>query len=259
MRVVAVDPAPGKESTVFDGEEFCDLAPAELRHFLNELSSAETDTLVCWDSPLTGPADPSSAGDCRGDFTQRPIDSFFSRKETGFKTPKGISVLPYGGCPHWTISRSLIGLPRMGPFDHCYDGLPFHLVPGPESERGGRACIIEIHPAVAAWLWCRREKRGRAQWVYKGSRGSKASRETLRQEMWSIILRKTQFRWTLPDPTNDDQFDAAVGYVLGSLYADEMTRGQVTVLGSRETGSFLLPAVPRLTQKWDRWIRSSPR
>ncbi len=74
--------------------------------------------------------------------------------------------------------------------------------------------------------------------------------------MWSIILDKTQFPWETPlTPKNDDQFDAAVGYILGSLYADEETRDKVTLLGSRETGSFLLPVVRGLEEKWNDWIK----
>ena len=54
---------------------------------------------MCWDAPLTGPADPVSAGLNRYDFTKRPIERFFSLGETGFKTPSEISVLGYGAVP----------------------------------------------------------------------------------------------------------------------------------------------------------------
>ncbi len=250
-RVVAIDPAPGKNSTLFDGKGFKDLRAPDLRKFVNGLHDQTPDTLVCWDAPLTGPADPSSsAGTSPGDFTKRPIERFFSLKETGFNTPKGISVLGYAGCQHWTISRSLLGLPRTGPYDQDYGQLPFHLVPGPERERTGRASIIEIHPAVAAWLWCRKHKDAPKDWRYK----NKEALET-RETMWRIILEETGFSWSLKPPTEtDDRFDAAVGYILGSLYADERTRIQVTLLGSRKTGSFLLPAVKGLERNWNSWI-----
>ena len=153
MPVIAVDPAPGKESTVIDGTKFLKLSPRELR--LGMPSGLVNETLLCWDAPLTGPGDPEPAGADPSDFTQRPVEKFFSRKETGFKAPKGISVRPYSGCPHWAISRSILGLPRTGPYDHGFDRLPFHLLPGAEEERAGRPSVVEIHPAVGAWLWCR--------------------------------------------------------------------------------------------------------
>ena len=148
--VIAVDPAPGRKSTVFDGTAFSRKGGRELRAYLEEPCNRTHETLLCWDAPLTGPGDPASAGTNPCDFTQRRIEQFFSRAETGFKTPKGISVCPYSGCPHWTITRSLLGLPRTGPYDFDFHRLPYHLLPGPDSERAERASVVEIHPAVAA-------------------------------------------------------------------------------------------------------------
>ena len=248
MPVIAIDPAPGpKGSTVFDGTTFLKKGGRELRSYLDEPRNHTEETLLCWDAPLTGPRNPAYAGTNPGDFTQRQIERFFSRAETGFKTPKGISVLPYGACPHWTITRSLLGLPRTGPYDNDFQKLPFHLLPGPDSERAGRAAIVEIHPAVAAWLWCSGERDG--MWKYKDDVG-------VLNEMWSIILATTRFPWTArPTPADHDEFDAAVGYMLGSLYLSNRNGAgkgerEVFVLGDRFTGSFLLPAIPRLAQQW---------
>ena len=167
MRVVAIDPAPAKESTMYSAEGgFRSVPASEMRGVLEDLASP---VLLCWDAPLTGPRSVEEAGSGDGDFSQRRLDSFFARKETGFKTPKGISVLPYAGCPHWTISRSVLGLPRVGPWDADFDRLPFHLLPGNAREASGvavsqltRSCAVEIHPAVAAWLWCKKELRKRS-------------------------------------------------------------------------------------------------
>ena len=258
MKVISVDVAPGKPSTVFDGCEFKDLDAHALRDYLKE--HEKPGTLVCWDAPLTGPRNPDDAGLPR-DFTQRPIDGFFGSTQ-GRKTPKGISVLGYGGCPHWTITRSLIGLPRLGPFDAPYWELPFYLWPGAPSESDQhppvdeRPTVVEIHPGLAAWLWCCEESR---KWkdpkvarIYKGKNGRK-----LREEMWEIILSKASGLWDYgcaPTET-DDQFDAAVGYILGrALLEGENGTVRVASLGDRRMGSFLLPVVPGLESAWKQWI-----
>ena len=264
VRVLAIDAAPGKPSTVFDGKYFKDRSGYELREYLDHLAN-RAKKLVCWDAPLTGPANPSTAGTSPGDFTQRLIEKFFSRTETGFKTPKGISVRPYGGCPHWTISRSILGLPRTGPYDQSYSHLPFHLLPPAEardysrarldSEYGGQASIIEIHPGVAAWLWCMGDYDGPWEYKRRNARGRR-----ILDNMWQVLLKNAPFSWRgRPTPENDDEFDVAVGYILGSLYVGNRTRprpSNVIVLGNRSTGSFLLPEVPDLVRSWCDWLKS---
>ena len=229
----------------------------EMRRILDDLKPP---VLLCWDAPLTGPRSVEEAGSGDRDFSQRRLESFFRRKETGFKTPKGISVLPYAGCPHWTISRSVLGLPRVGPWDADFDRLPFHLLPGNPREASGvvvsqltHSCAVEIHPAVAAWLWCKdaAQLRGKG-WEYKGS----GEDETLIDQMWEVILGRCDdgLQSTLRKPEIADEFDAAVGYILGVkwLRGDE----DVVLLGDRETGAMLLPHVrdnprePDLVENW---------
>lgn len=266
MRVVAIDPAPGKASTMYEGgERFPEISGDNMLSFLNGIKEEQPPVLLCWDAPLTGPRNPEGAGH-PGDFTVRRLDSFFrqekfwsKRKGKGFKTPPGISVQPYPGCPHWTISRSVLGLPRVGPYDAAYDSLPFHLLPdsegevrGPEVARMDRPCVVEIHPAVAAWLWCkdheklrpRSRKRGKG-WKYKGDKKD----TTLQNEMWDVIGGKCGTGESLPRPKGDDQFDAAIGYILGVKWL----RGDddVVLLGDRENGSMLLPRTDDLCEAWE--------
>ena len=57
-------------------------------------------------------------------------------------------------------------------------------------------------------------------------------------------------------PANDDQFDAAVDYILGRAYAagGETGIGRVSIHGHRRTGSFLLPDTPDLRARWGHWL-----
>lgn len=252
VSVISIDPAPSKTSTVCDGGSFSEKDSGELRVLLDRLAQAGPDTLICWDAPLTGPRNPERAGEMKKDFSQRRIDSFFSRQD-GFKTPKGISVLPYSGCPHWAITRSLLGLPRTGPYDAHYEGLPFHLLPGAGRRDESRPSVVETHPAVAAWLWCKDEKdapEDQDGWLYKPKKNCE-----IRKWMWRVIRRKTR-SVACPDPLggDDDDFDAAVGYLLGALYLRDRdkpkSRRKVILLGDRETGAFLVPNVYGLLDRW---------
>ena len=259
VSVISINPAPSKTSTVCDGTSFYEETPAQLR---DRLRRVNRDALLCWDAPLTGPRDSDHAGMVEKDFSQRGIDSFFARKETGFKTPKGISVLPYSGCPRWVITRSLLGLPRTGRFDLRYKDLPFLLLPGEEWNEHPRPCVVEIHPAVAAWLWCRGHQGFPSctePWPYKSSRGA-----DLRKKMWRCIRRQTG-DVACPNPLNGDDadFDVAVGYLLGVLFlrggADPGLRPSVMLLGDRKTGSFLVPNVDGLLESWKQFVEKWPK
>ena len=255
MRVVAIDPAPGKKSTVFNGVEFSQLDVLELGEFIKQLVAGKEPALVCWDAPLTGPFDPANAGSHYSDFTQRPIERFFSRSESGFKRPEGISVLGYAGCPHWTISRSLLGLPRVGPFDTQQSRLPLKLISETNTELKSRPSVVEIHPALAAWLWCRTVRDPEASWVYKGTKGNKAERRKIQDEMWEIVLDRCGLDECLPQPRTDDEFDAAIGYILGKSFVQDGKRAprRCLLLGDQAHGTFLLPNVRGLADAWMRW------
>jgi len=252
-RVIAIDPAPGKESTVFDGEGWSSKSAIHLREFVDQIAKEGSETLVCWDAPLTGPTNPARAGACGGDFTQRPIEKFFSRLQEGFKTPTGISVQGYAGCQHWTISRSLVGLPRVGRFDMPRHELPFHLIPESAADHRQRPRIVEIHPALAAWLWCRNIREAHANWVYKGRKEDSDMKARALQDMWDIVLRRTGFHQRLPAPETDDQFDAAIGFILGWLFLENeagQNKRKVGILGDPKNGAFLVPYERELFDAW---------
>lgn len=270
MRVVAIDPAPGsKGSTMYSSEEGFRQIPGEKMRRVLDAERETGPVLLCWDAPLTGPRDPENANQ-PGDFIQRRLDKFFRLEATGFRTPPGISVLPYASCWHWTLTRSVLGLPRVGPFDAKSD-LPFRLLPdesavseGARVAQSDRPCIVEIHPAVAAWLWCKdlpefesRSSKGGKGWKYKGSKRDR----TLQNKMWEVVLRhcdgtlKASLPKSKPDgeswtPSNDDEFDAIIGYILGVKWL----RGEddkIVLLGDRENGSMLLPRTAGLCKAWE--------
>ena len=246
MKVIGIDPAPTKGLAVFDGRQYQHVGLEHARGFLQKLPS---DTLVCWDAPLSGP--PSSVVNggpvSRSAFSQRFIESFFSREETGFKTPKGISVRGYSGCPHWALSRSLLGLPRTGPFD-TNASLPFRHIASDEQRPNDGRCIVEVHPAVALWLWCKREEKEEEDWEYK-------QKSELRERLWKRLQKQTHTSG-LPRrvfdsiPDDDDEADARIAYALGWLWLNRP--GSVVLVGNLDRGSFLLPNVRKIAKLFSR-------
>lgn len=241
MNVVSIDPAPSKNAVIFDGR-FHSRKPSELVEYCASIS--KPDTLLCWDAPLTGPET------VHGSFSQRQIEMFFSRAESGFKAPKGISVLPYSGCPHWAISRACIGLPRCGNYDLAMDQLPFLLTTKTEEILAGRPRVIETHPAIAIWLWCREFSRLEEQapelvsWVYKGNKAARLISEIWEDlsTVWIAIGNSTivnAITDPLNEPKDDDQLDAIVGWVLGTLLVEK--NRSVGLLGDEKTGSIAIP------------------
>ena len=238
ISVVGIDPSPGKGSTVFDGESFITssdkrtyLEANELFDYLDQLGSQ---TLVCWDAPLTGPAKPDEVMSREGKqrpYTQRIIEQFFSSNE-GIKAPKGISVLPYSGCPHWTLSRALLGLPRVGKWDCPLQNLPFELVEEDDAKKRDwtKRKVVEVHPALALFLWSKRSQE-KSSWEYKKF---DEVFEEVKIEFLSAVkplgVRK---------PKNNDELDALVAYVLGKRWLDGNT---VALLGDENTGHFLTPS-----------------
>ncbi len=209
--------------------------------------------LVCWDAPLTGPPSLAVEGsEASGSaFSQRPIESFFSRADSGFKAPPGISVRGYSGCPHWALSRSLLGLPRVGPFDASEASLPFGLLTTDTPPTAGRH-VAEVHPAVAIWLWCRLGRESEAGWKYKES-------DAVLRELWGCLLAipsiSSVFSEAREAPPSDDVFDARVAYLLGRLWLEGSR--SVMLLGGANHGTFLLPRVAGLEAAFSSFIARS--
>lgn len=259
MRVVGIDPAPTKGLDTFDGTDR-HVALSEARSFVDSLRQG-VDVLVCWDSSLTGPptATIGGQGGSGSDFSQRPIESFFSQARTGYKTPTGISVRGYSGCPHWALSRALLGLPKVGPYDMVGDALPFDLLYADGPPTAGLH-IVEVHPAVAIWLWCRDRRDSIENWEYKKRDPKRKGPSLVLEEVWQLLVELPQVAAALPEaartlPQDDDILDARMAYVLGRLWLSGS--GEVTLLGSADHGTFLLPRIRNITDDFAAFVAGS--
>lgn len=247
MRVVGIDPAPKSGGHVFDGN-YRSLSSLELNQYLQSLRAAPS-TLICWDAPLTGPPDPEQPTGVASEFTKRPIEMFFTRDQWGFKVPTGISVLGYSGCAHWAISRHFLGLPRVGCWDRDWSELPFQLLTD-QAPRSPGNYVVEVHPALALWLWCGfGEDAWNGSWEYK-------KEADIRQKLWILLCRRIetisprlhQQLTQAGKPVHDDDMDARIAWLLGSLWIEE--NDSVMVVGDRRMGAFLLPKLANLETRY---------
>jgi len=53
MRVLGIDPAPAKDSVMFDGKEFQHFSPKQLKEHIDGLSKQEELLFIAWDAPLS--------------------------------------------------------------------------------------------------------------------------------------------------------------------------------------------------------------
>lgn len=285
MIVVGIDPAPGKGLMICGDPKsdkvFTHVNISEAHFYIVNLANKEVNqegVLICWDSPLTGPPngylnptnhlslsklDPNPYVQRRIEKTlttlvkARAIDSTSKPSKVS-----GISTLPYSQCSHWTISRAVLGLPRVGPYDRT-DNLPFRLITENMVPTKPENCVIEVHPALALWLWLK-DKRddnagtandgdGRPSWRYKS--GKKADRQAVFKDLWVSFRDLDCVRSVLDDSGkfpeepeddgthdgthDDDHLDAMVAYTLGKLWL--RGDGSVKLYGDESCGSMLLP------------------
>ena len=254
MKTIGIDPAPSAPSYLFD-ESVKAFDAIELSRIVKNLMAIDK-ILVCWDAPLTGPVDPDSERFFRGDHSQRDIEIFFTRSNWGFKTPKGISVLGYSGCQHWIITRKLLGLPRVSKWDKEWDELPFKLIfEGKAPHKKGKY-VVEVHPGLSLWLWFRKgEKMWGGNWEYKKDESVlKKLWDRLLSQFGNIIINENRKLKDLNAPQNDGELDAIVAWLLGNIWCSNQK--DVILLGSRKTGSMLLPNVEGLEKAWKIFIES---
>jgi predicted RNase H-like nuclease len=256
---VGIDPAPsgkarrGNAVVILESGENLKFEASvthdELRRRLEDWKKRES-VLLAWDAPLTGPSDPDSpqAGarnsELQTDFTTREIERVYGNGD--WKPAEGISVQGYAGCQHWALSRNLLGLPRVGPYDIKPAELPFNLlVQKPDDWRGQN--VVEVHPALAMWLWLRGEK-PELEFQYKTGKTKE------RRRIQPKLLERLLETWAdmgvppqmLPSDCDRQKFakspdllDALVAAILAYLWVTPLDG--VELLGDQRKGTFLLP------------------
>ena len=193
IKVIGIDPAPFKKSTVFDGDKvlsellnkkfksnngFYEFKPHELVCVIKKIKENNKENnnniLICWDAPLTGP-DFNNIEECKnnkvkfyeGNFSDRKIEKWLrlkvKPKEKKDPPLKTVTVRYYSGLVHWTITKYIFGLPEMGGADSC-DNLPFQLLTDDKMKdldqwNKSKNSIVEVHPAVAIYIIYEEAKR----------------------------------------------------------------------------------------------------
>jgi len=253
--VLGIDPAPAKKTVIFDGKEFIIKDHNELIEYLKD----HKNVLICWDAPLTGPH--GCKKNVTNAFSQRPIEAFFTRshKKYDFKVPKGISVMGYSGCPHWAITKSVLGLPIIGKYEQEIK-MPFMLITS--KEENIIKSVVEVHPAVAIWLWCKEDLPKEMTWLYKSDRvtfgiileklATKKIISTEIKNMFDAILEKNKAK--IPD----DYLDAYIAWYLGNQFLHNTPIHPVALIGNVNTGAWLLPNIDnRLASAFDKFIKEN--
>jgi len=250
IKVIGVDPAPGKQSCVCDpngiindpGKVFMTHEHGGLYAKLRDLSVLTGQiVLIAWDAPLTAKREIGSNEVEKGDFTMRDIE----KKYRSESRPNGISVQPYCGAPHWTFSQFCLGLPNVG--GAMRDAKPlFPLITGGEALEIEQTSVVETHPAVALYYWLKDTDYANGftsenAWKYKGTSAAKRA--------CAVAHAKALVKWhpeifksidvNLTGIKNDDELDAGVAYFLARTWASALTG--VKIVGSRTSGAWLLP------------------
>lgn len=241
MKILGIDPAPAKNSIIYDGEEFLKLTPKELKRYIDFIDEP---TFIAWDSPLSGAMDENEFS-----LTIRKIESFFYRQSKNARElgiPKGISTLGFSSCPHWTISQYIFGYPAINS-DFMRD-LKWDLVMENYNINKQPYQITEAHPALSIWILLKDILKDdplfKSSWQYKGysnsDRDIKKRMERIIEELFKLEFVKDVCD-DLPIISSDDELDAFICYILGAQLLKNDPKSHI--LGNRVVGSFLLPNI----------------
>ena len=240
MKVIGIDPAPSKKTVIYDGEQFIEISAIDLKQ--EYLDKVKEDTLICWDAPLTGgmPTNFNQKIEKYNPFYQRKIEQLINATIQ----VKGISTMGYAGCPHWAITQHCLGLPQIFQPETPQSNLPFQLITEQLTIEQKKPLkgkyVVEVHPALALWLWLQEDHKKRVNWDYK------RNKEILK-ELTIELLRETTM--TIDKINNDDYLDAYIAWKLGDLWLNE--KEKVILVGNKNTGAMLLPNdMEKVSKNW---------
>jgi hypothetical protein len=279
IQIIGIDPAPGKGSCVATktgvAPHLSNLNPSELYSYLKGVKANEQKVLVVWDAPLTAPSFQAAPEDIspKGIFTQRKIEKLFNGKtpapdenenvtynqDTGkYTTPAGVNTQGFGSVSHWPLSQYFWGHPAVR-FPVTGDYIPSTLIASNEDvasfmKAKSGLFLIETHPALFMALM-NLSAVGRPgeklDFRYKGSKIAQMERLKRIAQLWESLCFQESVIPLLPQnekgifhPSNDDELDASVAYIAGSLLVSSLSSSDapaVCILGNQATGSMLLP------------------
>lgn len=270
FRIISVDPAPSKDSTVFDSKDgFLKLDAFTLDQHLKKARRSDQPVLLAWDAPLTGPWSLDSIPvkektDNKRDFNpfyqryiEKDLGAKFSSGKTAIyeKSKKVVTVLGYAGCSHWAISRAILELPRVGRYCLPNSSLPFALLTKderPSSSTKGNY-VVETHPALAmAMLFKDNHKAELALQRYKSAKKQErlGAIETLKESLKTklsdfpdtfVVIDDYDQMEAVNAIDDDDHLDAFVGFLLARHWITSSKRLLVEIRGNLEEGAILLP------------------
>lgn len=241
MKVIGIDPAPVKNPTIFDGENFEEKIPVNaLKEYLNKLKNDHQNLLICWDAPLTS----FSNVFIQKKSKKKAHDSNFYTREIEYvikyilkeNPPSGISTMPYGSCPHWTITQHCLGLPQL--FDgYTAKSLPFVLITNNNLPTFGHH-IVEVHPALALWTWLKNTQK--TDWHYKKNKEAfNDIKNNIRAKLSLLAQPISNLDDIFTKIENDDHLDAFIAWALGTLWLQNTN--EIVLTGNKESGALLLP------------------
>jgi len=262
MIILGIDPAPVKNSVVFDGVKFRTFTPYNLKKFIQKLTYKSQDIFIAWDAPLSGAIEKTNLN-----LYERKIEKYFNRnnkKVRNFLIPKGISTLGYAGCSHWTISQYIFGYPNLN--EDISINHSFKLVQNQSDinyENGFQ--LTEIHPALSMWIVLKDSLSTHPlfidTWQYKGANAkdklNPKRREIIIDTLISIDFVKKEidlepFKDELM--LSDDKLDTFFCWLLGKKLINK--QNDILIYGDKSNGSFLLPYSKYIKDDLDRYLNS---
>jgi len=247
MLVLGIDPAPVKNSIVFDGIKFREFSPYNLKRFIDKISYIKDDIFIAWDAPLSGAISKKNFN-----LYERDIERYFNRNNKrirDFSIPKGISTLGFASCSHWTLSQYIFGYPNLNPsissnhkfkLIHQLKDIDYH----------NTLQITEAHPALAMWIILEKtlSKHPLFQdtWQYKGT-NAKDKKNLERREVIIDSLINSKFINSLINLEpyknellkSDDKLDTFLCWIMAKKLL--LKKDDVKIYGDNKKGSFLLP------------------